>query len=109
MLIIMCMFIFCGAMNAQPMCLLFYIFYMLLGCIDYVSLVGKQIQNSIIERNNHFSYPYYIATAYLLFVPFAVYWVFQAYQEFRGCEQDAMGGTGAGGRLVGGDMEQVAL
>ena len=79
MLIIMCIFVFCGAMNAQPMCLLFYIFYMLLGSIDYMSLVGKQIQNSAITGQNQFSYPYYIAAAYLLFVPFAIYWVFQAY------------------------------
>ena len=35
--------LFCGAMTYNPMCLLFYIFYMIISMLTYIEPVGKAI------------------------------------------------------------------
>ena len=39
--------LFCGAMTYNPMCLLFYIFYMMISILTYTEIVGLPIQRAI--------------------------------------------------------------
>ena len=89
--IITVIFLFCGAMRMEDCCLLFYIFYSLISFIRYIEPVGKITQNSIMDGIFEADGAFYVCVAWLLFLPFAIYWTFQAYKEFRGCKQDAGG------------------
>ena len=75
--ILCCLFIFCGAMQGNPSCFLYYIFYMLLSFIQTLSIIGLAVQNQLIGTGLAalFKNPgFYITLAYLLFIPYAIYW-----------------------------------
>ena len=102
LLTVMCLF--CATMNMNYCCLLIYIVYTLFDFIQIVDPVGLWIQNGTFTIANTFMG---FLVAMLVFEPFAIFYAFQAYKEFKGCLQDH-GGPGASAGLGGGMLGQAA-